>query len=435
MMEDSNDINDELEKSRSHIGELAKNVSATVENLVKELQKEKLANKNLQNECDQKDTQIESLNLELTELKQGFQSFLSGMGNLIKTSTTPEIVPKQIENVQRAEISHSNVEEEQINDQMPDQQAVQTPDGQLPIFPQSEVQEQQQQLMEVTQLVRFQGVPISDSNEGIEQIHDQIPGHAVQTTDGQLPTFPQSAVQEQLMEVTQFERAEISLSNDEEEQVSDPMSDQQADSQLKTISEEQEQQQQPIEVTEHESIIAHPMKTFPTQVLSQPVVKKESSCHDENDNTNLQEPEIDIPIFNEKDPLEDATTTTTMGQTDAEKNSKARNFKKKYKCDECDASFFGRQALAYHIDKIHIKCDYCEKAFKKRSHMLKHINNVHLKLKPYTCNECEKTFSLKGNLQQHIQMVHLKIKPFKCQYCEHMFGYKRTLQKHISCFH
>ena len=155
------------------------------------------------------------------------------------------IVPKQGENVQRAEMSQSNDEEEQFSDQMPDQQAVQTPDGQL-------------------------------------------------------PTFPQSEVQEQLMEVTQFERAEISLSNDEEEQVSDLMSDQQADSQLKTISEEQEQQQQPIEVTEHENIIAHPMKTFPTQVLSQPVVKKESSCHDENDNTNLQEPEIDIPIFNKK---------------------------------------------------------------------------------------------------------------------------------------
>ena len=127
MMEDSNDINDELEKSRSHIGELAKNVSATVEDFVKELRKEKLANQNLQKESDQKDKQIESLNLELTELKQAVQSFLSGnltlksMGNLVKTSTTPEIVSKQSEKVQRAQISQSNDEEEQINDLMPDQ--------------------------------------------------------------------------------------------------------------------------------------------------------------------------------------------------------------------------------------------------------------------------------------------------------------------------
>ena len=114
---------------------------------------------NLQNECDQKDTQIESLNLELTEVKQAIQSFLSGnltlklksMSNIVKTSATPEIVPKQSEKVQRAQISHSNDGEEQINELMPDQQAVQTPDSdsQLQIIPQSEEQEQQQ---EVTQL-------------------------------------------------------------------------------------------------------------------------------------------------------------------------------------------------------------------------------------------------------------------------------------------
>ena len=82
MMEDSNDVDDELEKSRSQIGELAKNVSETVENLAKELQKEiqkeKLANQNLQHESDQKDKQIESLKLELTEGKQAIQAILSG---------------------------------------------------------------------------------------------------------------------------------------------------------------------------------------------------------------------------------------------------------------------------------------------------------------------------------------------------------------------
>ena len=58
---------------------------------------------------------------------------------------------------------------------------------------------------------------------------------------------------------------------------------------------DQEQEQQPMEVTQHESI----METLPTQVLSQPVVETESSFHDENDNTNLLEPEIDLPICNE----------------------------------------------------------------------------------------------------------------------------------------
>ena len=300
----------ELEKvkSENQTKNLALNeLQVDKENLQKNLQ-------NLQNESDQKDTQMESLKMELIEVKQAIQSFLSGENtiksiiNIVKTSATPEIVPKQSEKVQRAEMSHSNDEEEQISDLLPDQQAVQTPDGQLPTFPQFAVQEQ---------FERVQRVKISYSNEGIDQILDQILSQAVQTPDDQLQTTSE------------------------------------------------EQHQQPMEVTEHESIIVHPMETLPTQVLSQPVVKTESSCHDENDNTNLQEPEIDLPICNEKDPLEDATTTT-MGQRDAEKNSKARNIKKKFKCDDCDASFFGKHALTYHIDKIHIKCDYCEKAFKKK---------------------------------------------------------------------
>ena len=53
-------------------------------------------------------------------------------------------------------------------------------------------------------------------------------------------------------------------------------------------------------------------------VKEQPFDQPESSFQDENDNdTNLQEPEIDLQknystCCNEKDPLEDATTTTTF---------------------------------------------------------------------------------------------------------------------------
>ena len=62
----------------------------------------------------------------------------------IDEQTTPEIVPKQIENLQRDEMALSNDEEEQVSDQMPDQQTV----GQFSTIPQSAVQEQ---LKEVTQ--------------------------------------------------------------------------------------------------------------------------------------------------------------------------------------------------------------------------------------------------------------------------------------------
>ena len=137
-------------KSENQTKNLALNeLQADKENLQKNMQ-------NLQNESD---TQIESLKIELVEVKQAIQSFLSAenriksLSKMVETSATPEMVPKQSEKVQRAQISHSNDEEEQINDQMSDQQAVQIPDGQLQTT--SEDQEQQQQPMEVTQHERI----------------------------------------------------------------------------------------------------------------------------------------------------------------------------------------------------------------------------------------------------------------------------------------
>jgi len=44
---------------------------------------------------------------------------------------------------------------------------------------------------------RVQSVQISYSNNGIDQIHDQSPGQAVQTPDGQLETSSEEQVQQQ----------------------------------------------------------------------------------------------------------------------------------------------------------------------------------------------------------------------------------------------
>ena len=168
--------NQNLQKNLEDVQNEKEKIDTKIEFLKMELTELKQAIQ--KNESDKKDTQIESLNLELTELKQAIQSFLSGnltlksMSNLVKNSATPEIVPKQSEKVQRAEMSHSNDEEEQISDLMPDQEAVQTPNGQLLTFSPSEVQEKKQQPMEVTKLERVQDVQISYSNEGIGQIHD-----------------------------------------------------------------------------------------------------------------------------------------------------------------------------------------------------------------------------------------------------------------------
>jgi hypothetical protein len=219
-------LKNENQKLKVELNESQKKNERLLQEIEKVQGEKQTLQKNLENEKEQKDTQIDSLRLELTELKQAVQSFLSGnltlksMSNLV--SATPEIVPKQSESVQRSEISLSNVGDEQINGVMPDHQAVQTSDGQFPNFPQSAVQEQP---MEVTQLVRSQhDVQSSPKNTSIEGSLSEIlvtsgtsgvksslatprkVGDAVQTPDDQLQTTSaEPEQQQQPMEVTQLE--------------------------------------------------------------------------------------------------------------------------------------------------------------------------------------------------------------------------------------
>ena len=116
-----------------------------------------------------------------------------------------------------------------------------------------------------------------------------------------------------------------------------------------------------------------------------------------------------------------------------------RNFKKNFKCDECEASFFGKQGLNYHIEAVHIKsffrCEYCKKSFKMAANLKRHIKSIHQKLKSHKCSECEKTFSQKLALQLHIKIVHLNMELFKCEYCDKTFSQKVALEQHEKIIH
>ena len=324
MMGDANDDNsDELEKSISQIGDFSKNVSETLENLGKKLKTEKLANKNLsalfaesekeieflklelrevrkgkenlqknyedvQKECDYKDTKIESLNLEVTELKKIIESaFLSAkntlksMSNVVKTSAMPEIVPpqsvtqsspkntcneggepsatteivpEQIEKVQRAQISHSNDGEDQISDHLPDHQADQTPDDQMQIIPQPEEQGQQQQPTEVTQL---------ENTISMETLPSQVPSQFLQSSP-QNTSCEGSLLADLDTSGTSGLQSCLAKNNSE---LTYLQAVQTPDDQFQIIPQSEEQQQQQAEVTQLENTIS--MEILPSQVPSQ----------------------------------------------------------------------------------------------------------------------------------------------------------------------
>ena len=335
------DLKNEKQKLKVELNESQKKNERLLQEIEKVKGEKQTLQKNLedvQNEKEQKDTQNESLNLELTELKQAVQSFLSGeigitlksLSNLVKTSK-----PKQGENVQRAEMSHSNDEEEQVSDPMSDQQAVQIPD-----------------------------------------------------------------------------------------------------SQLKTISEEQEQQQQPMEVTEHESIIAHPTETLPNQVLSLGKVidridAKSDRTYDDrlvgkkircNYETGLDIGKIKYFNFKLKEfrVLFDDGSEDYIKEVDIDgkelillndDSATSVHEKKKNKCSKCDASFRCKKSLKKHIASDHDektpgKCPLNKKIEGKGKKVKRNLKN-HDKLEYTELNSDEEVrhVSSKGKIIKEVTPI------------------------------
>ena len=384
------------------------------EHLLQELEKVQSKNQNLQknledvqNEKEKKDTEIENLKMELTELKQAIQSFLSGnltlksMSNLVKNSATPEIVPKQSEKVQRAEMSHSNDEEEQISDLMPDQQAVQTPDSQLLTFPPSEVQEQKQQPKEVTKLERIQHDQISYTDEGIDQILDQIPAQAVQTPDDQLQT---------------------------------------------SEDQDQQQQQQPMEDTQLETKLE---KHSGVLCISFDDGSDGYIKEYDNDGIDLIPCDEDLATLNVTDTV--AITEEVFENISSERLYSCqycfKDFRKKsylknhelihtsekpFSCGYCSKMFRQKTSAKVH-ERIHTgekpySCTYCSKMFRQKTGVRNH-ERIHTGEKPYNCKTCNKCFSDKSTLRRH-ELIHSGKKPYPCKYCSKMFRQKKTVKNH-----
>ncbi len=74
------------------------------------------------------------------------------------------------------------------------------------------------------------------------------------------------------------------------------------------------------------------------------------------------------------------------------------------------------------------KCEECDKSFFQLCHLKKH-KFTHQNQKPYMCTECGKTYSSQESFQAHL-LMHRGLRPFQCQHCDKSYGLKRDLKEH-----
>ncbi|XP_067256775.1 zinc finger protein 408 [Chanodichthys erythropterus] len=74
------------------------------------------------------------------------------------------------------------------------------------------------------------------------------------------------------------------------------------------------------------------------------------------------------------------------------------------------------------------KCDECDKSFFQLCHLKKH-KFTHQNEKPYMCTECGKPYSSQESFQAHL-LMHRGQRPFQCQHCDKSYGLKRDLKEH-----
>eukprot|EP00092_Neocalanus_flemingeri_P029541 GFUD01032084.1.p1 GENE.GFUD01032084.1~~GFUD01032084.1.p1 ORF type:complete len:464 (-),score=93.06 GFUD01032084.1:57-1448(-) len=116
---------------------------------------------------------------------------------------------------------------------------------------------------------------------------------------------------------------------------------------------------------------------------------------------------------------------------------------KKFKCEECGASFHQKRVLGEHKLKHKVKrgtytgastvC--CGKVFTSKQRLKLHVQVVHENQKPFECEECKKLFARQDTLRQH-KLIHEGKFDLQCEICSKQFrGRSRILQNHMKRHH
>ena len=139
-------------------------------------------------------------------------------------------------------------------------------------------------------------------------------------------------------------------------------------------------------------------------------------------------------------------------------NNKDKNELKMFDCEYCDKPF-SQDGLKSHVNEFHkalkcgdckkhhlfgkcekkYLCQFCNKSFYGKDYYINHIKTVHeivsLDQKDHKCELCEKSFSQSANLKKHVTTVHKGAKKFKCLSCGKLIPDVSVLNNIIHKFH
>ena len=108
---------------------------------------------------------------------------------------------------------------------------------------------------------------------------------------------------------------------------------------------------------------------------------------------------------------------------------------KKYKCPDCNLSFFYPGDRKKHVAEVHeaIKkyvCDVCGKAFSRGGNLQRHIAG-HIGERKFQCPTCDQAFISKFDMKKHVREVHHKIAQYTCEVCGKTFTKNYNRVRHL----
>ncbi|XP_052745813.1 uncharacterized protein LOC128199619 [Bicyclus anynana] len=106
------------------------------------------------------------------------------------------------------------------------------------------------------------------------------------------------------------------------------------------------------------------------------------------------------------------------------------------KCGYCNEKFKDYRKKEKHLSEVHgiisqmLKCQACDKTFNNQKEYTVHVRRLHLMDKRFKCTDCDMSFFSSAELNSH-SVKHTGVRKFECEVCHKAYGRLKTLREHM----